>query len=62
MMVQEFHDGMCDHVQDNSKPSKAFPVTNGVKQGCVLAPILFCMMFSAVLGNAFQNVSLGFDL
>ena len=31
------------------------PVTNGVKQGCVLAPTLFSMMFSAMLTAAFQD-------
>ena len=32
-----------------------FPVTNGVKQGCVLAPALFSTMFSAMLTTAFQD-------
>ena len=32
-----------------------FPVTNGVKQGCVLAPTLFSMMFLAILTAAFQD-------
>ena len=35
--------------------SDPFPVTNGVKQGCVLAPTLFSMMFSAMLTAAFQD-------
>ena len=33
--------------------SDSFPVTNGVKQGCVLASTLFSMMFSAMLTDAF---------
>ena len=32
-----------------------FPVTNGVKQGCVLASRLLIMMFSAMLTDAFQD-------
>ena len=32
-----------------------FPVTNGIKQGCVLALTLFNMMFSAILTAAFQD-------
>ena len=39
---------------------KPFPVTNGVKQGCVMAPTLFSMMFSAMLTDAFQDVDAGF--
>ena len=35
--------------------SDPFPVTNGVKQGCVLASTLFSMMFSAMLTDAFQD-------
>ena len=35
--------------------SDPFPVTNGVKKGCVLAPNLFSMMFSAMLTAAFQD-------
>ena len=35
--------------------SDPFPVTNGVKQGCVLASMLFSMMFSAMLTDAFQD-------
>lgn len=42
--------------------SEAFSVTNGIKKGCVLAPTLFSMMFSAMLSDAFQNSSLGVSL
>ena len=54
-IVQQFHDGMRAHVQDNGDISEAFAVTNGVKQGCVLAPILFCLMFLAMLQDAFHH-------
>ena len=39
----------------NGQCSYAFPVTNGVKQGYVLVPVLFSMMFSATLTNAFNE-------
>ena len=42
-------------VQHNGEFSDQIPVTNGVKQGCVLASTLFRMMFSAMLTNAFQD-------
>ena len=54
-MVRQFHDGMLARVQNDGEFSEAFPVTNGVKQGCVLASTMFSMMFSAMLTDAFQD-------
>ena len=54
-MVRQFHDGMLARVQNDGEFSDPFPVTNGVKQGCVLASALFSMMFSAMLTDAFQD-------
>jgi len=58
-MVQHFHDGMQARVQENGETSEPFPVTNGVKQGCVLAPTLFSLLFSAMLTNAFRDGDVG---
>ena len=52
-MVCQFHDGMLARVQNDGEFSDPFPVTNGVKQGCVLASRL--MIFSAMLTDAFQD-------
>ena len=49
------HDGILAGVQNDSEFSDQFPVTNGVKQGCVLASTLFSMMFSTMLTDAFQD-------
>ena len=57
-MVRQFHDGMLARVQNYGEFSDPFPVTNGVKQGCVLASTLFSMMFSAMLADAFQEVTM----
>jgi hypothetical protein len=46
---------MMVKVLDDSDESEAFPITNGVKQGCILAPTLFSMVFSAMLTDAFQG-------
>ena len=42
-------------VFDNGEESEPFPVMNGVKPSCVLAPKLFSMVFSAMLPEAFQE-------
>ena len=54
-IVMVYHDGMLARVQTDGEFSDSFPVTNGVKQGCVLAPTLFSMLFSAMLTAAFQD-------
>ncbi|BHF76310.1 hypothetical protein SprV_0501940800 [Sparganum proliferum] len=54
-MARQLHDGMMARVTDNGAVSEAFAVTNGVKQGCVLAPILFSLMFSAMLMDAYRD-------
>ena len=54
-MVRQFHDGMLARDQNDGEFSDPFPMTNGVKQGCVLASTLFSMMFSAMLTDAFQD-------
>ena len=61
-MVQQFHAGMQAQVQDNGETSEPFHVTNGVKQGCVLAPTLFSLVFSAMLTDAFRDGDVGIDL
>ena len=44
-IVRLFHDGMEARVKDNGEFSEPLPVTNGVNQGCVLAPTLFSYSF-----------------
>ena len=61
-MVMQFHDGMLARVQNEGEFSDPFPLTNGVKQGCVLAPSLFSMMVSAMLTAAFQDGDNGIAL
>ena len=61
-MVRQFHDGMQARVQNDGEYSEPFLVTNGVKQGYVMAPTLCSMMFSAMLTDAFQDVDAGFPI
>ena len=54
-IVCQFHDGMFAWILDSGQCSHVFLITSEVKQGCVLAPMLFSMIFSVVLSNAFNE-------
>ena len=53
---------MIARVLDAGKPTDSFPVTNGVKQGCLLATKLLSTMFSAMFINAFRNCDASTEL
>ena len=61
-IVRLLHDGMMARVQDDGNSSEPFLVSNGVKQGCVLAPTLFSRMFSAMLTDAFADTDIGIGI
>ena len=54
-IIQCFHNSMQGQVIDDGEMSGLFDIANGTKQGCVLAPLLFCIFFSLMLLVAFQN-------
>nr|VZI49689.1 unnamed protein product [Spirometra erinaceieuropaei] len=54
-IVRQLHDGTMARVTDNETVSEAFAVTNGVKQGCVLAPTLFSIMSSVMLMDVYRD-------
>ena len=56
-IVRQFYDGMMACVLDDENTSDPFPVTDGVKQGCVRASTLFSLLFSAMLMDAFRDTS-----
>lgn len=39
--------------------SEAFDVTNGTKQVCVMAPVLFARFFSVMLQHTFSDLDMG---
>ena len=59
--VRQFH-GMMVRVMVDGQESRTFPVTKGVKQGCVLAPMLFSIMFTALLSDPFCGSQSGIQL
>ena len=50
---------MTGQVLSNSEQSDLFSIYNGVKQGCVLAPVLFNLYFACVLRQAVGNMDKG---
>ena len=58
-MIEALHIGMMVNVSVGGEVSESFNVTNGVKQGCVLAPMLFSIFLSAMLDEAFRDMGDG---
>ncbi|KAK2555651.1 Craniofacial development protein 2 [Acropora cervicornis] len=54
-VITSFHQGMQSTVCYDGATSEPFPVSSGVKQGCVLAPTLFGIFFSMLLQYAFAD-------
>ena len=57
-MVRQFNDGMLARLQNDGGFSDPFPVTNGVKPGCILASPLFNVMFSVMLTDLSRMVTM----
>ena len=58
-IIRSFHDGMFCRVIENGDASDPFPVSSGVKQGCVLAPTLFSLLFAQMLSAALSQTEAG---
>ena len=58
-IIKSFHCGMMAQVIYNGKVSTSFPVKNGTKQGCVLAPLLFAIYFAVMLDLALKDKNFG---
>ena len=58
-MIEGLHTGMMAYVSVGWEVSESFSVTNGVKQGCILAPTLFSIFLSAMLDEAFRDMGDG---
>ena len=57
-VIHQFHDGMRARVRmDDGELSEWFEVTQGLRQGCVLSPLLFSIFFAAVIEVVLQRFS-----
>ena len=54
-IIRQLHDGTQARVMDGGEFSDYFPVQVGVKQGCVLAPVLFILFLVAVTHTYANN-------
>ena len=51
-ILHQLHEGQQGQVKHNEFLSGSFPISNDVKQECVLAPTLFSIFFSIMLREA----------
>ncbi|KAK7128641.1 hypothetical protein R3I94_017014 [Phoxinus phoxinus] len=54
-VITLFHDNMHRTICFNGATSESFPISKGVKQGCVLVPKLFGIFFSMLLQYVFKD-------
>ena len=54
-IIRSFHEGMKGQVIVSGDLSDLFGISNGTKQGCVLAPLFFCIFFAMMLLVDFKD-------
>ena len=55
-ILRQLHEGQQGQLKHNGSLSGSFLISNGVKQGCVLAPTLFSTFFSIMLHEAKEDL------
>ena len=58
-MIEYFHTDTKGTVQINDSFSETFEIRSGVKQGCVLAPMLFGILFGLLLKHVLDTTTEG---
>jgi len=57
-VIRSFHEGMKGQVIESGVLSYLFGISNGTRQGCILAPLLFCIFVAMMLLVAFKDCDL----
>ena len=55
-IFRQLHEGQQGQVKHNGSLSGSFPISNGIKQGCVLAATLFSIFFYIMLHEAKEDL------
>ena len=55
-LIRLFQDGMSGSILCDGDTSAPFDISNGVKQGCVLAPVLFNLFFTCIVTHALRDL------
>ena len=58
-IIQLFHDKMMGQVLHGGDTLASFAITNGVKQGCVLTPVLFSLFSACMHSQAVKDLEEG---
>ena len=53
---------MNARIVDRGAVTESFEITNGVKQGCIIAPILFRFVIAYLIKDAISYVNEGIDI
>ena len=58
-ILQLFHGGLTGQVLTGGNATEPFEISNGVKQGCILAQVLFNIFFTCMMVHAVQDLENG---
>ena len=61
-ILRQLREGQQGQVKYKGSPSGSFSISNGVKQGCLLAPTLFSIFFSIMLRETKMNLPDGIHI
>jgi len=60
-LIQDLHTGTMSRVRVGKRLSKAFYTSSGVRQGCVLAPALFCLAIAWIMSRCSSSLGITLD-